>query len=368
MDCQEVYHWMDMLQAHLGLGKWQAQTLAKFAIGVIETRRCTLNIVAEKIAGTGRADSMERTLQRFLANGRLARHSLQSAWARWVLSRVNSEGGLTLLVDETKLGDHLNVMVVGLAHGKRCIPLAWRCYAPKAWPAGQVEVIQDLLEIVKVGAPPQVNIIVQADQGIGTSPRLVQIVQALGWHYLFRVQGVVLFKSKRQTETQLRKLIQRGELPLTDVGEAFKKAGWLPTHICLHWEKDYDQAWYLITDMPDISGREYAQRNWQEQSFRDFKSGGWLWNLSRVWKPDHAERLVLVLALAYAVTLSFGSAFEPEGEFKHTQSKRWSLFTKGWHYFKTRIRLYNQRPFCLNLSPPPTLDLLYDFLLAKSVV
>ena len=68
----------------------------------------------------------------------------------------------------------------------------------------------------------------------------------------------------------------------------------------------YDEPWCLISDRADLTGREYACRNWQEQSFRDLKSGGWQWNHSHVWRPEHADRLLLVLWLAYALTLSFG--------------------------------------------------------------
>lgn len=38
------------------------------------------------------------------------------------------EAPVILLVDETKLGQHLSVMVVGVAWNGCCIPLAWRCY------------------------------------------------------------------------------------------------------------------------------------------------------------------------------------------------------------------------------------------------
>ena len=37
------------------------------------------------------------------------------------------------------------------------------------------------------------------------------------------------------------------------------------------------------------------------------KGGGWQWQRSRVWQPDHADRLVLVLALAYAWALTQGT-------------------------------------------------------------
>ena len=63
----------------------------------------------------------------------------------------------------------------------------------------------------------------------------------------------------------------------------------------------------MITNDPTLCGRTYAQRTWQEASFRDLKSDGWQWQASRIFTPDHADRLVLVMTLAYALTLTAGS-------------------------------------------------------------
>jgi hypothetical protein len=46
---------------------------------------------------------------------------------------------------------------------------------------------------------------------------------------------------------------------------------------------------------------------WEELAFRDFKSNGWHWHRSRVWDTAHANRLWLVMALAYAWALSLGT-------------------------------------------------------------
>lgn len=47
--------------------------------------------------------------------------------------------------------------------------------------------IDKLLQVVKASVPTNMPVLVLADRGIGTSPALCQAVEALGWHYLFRV-------------------------------------------------------------------------------------------------------------------------------------------------------------------------------------
>ena len=55
----------------------------------------------------------------------------------------------------------------------------------------------------------------------------------------------------------------------------------------------------VVTNDERLTGYEYARRNWQEQSFRDLKSGGWHWGDSRVRSPQHVANLLVLLALAY---------------------------------------------------------------------
>ena len=72
-------------------------------------------------------------------------------------------------------------------------------------------------------------------------------------------------------------------------------------------------AWALVTNDERLSGHEYARRNWQEQSFRNLKSGGWHWHESRVCLPDHAARLLILLVLAYVWTVALGSQAVAQG-------------------------------------------------------
>ncbi len=113
-------------------------------------------------------------------------------------------------------------------------------------------------------------------------------------------------------------------------GRAFKKAGWLSLIAHVIWEAPYEQPWCLVTNCPAITGRLYAQRYWQEASFRDLKSDGWQWQASRIFTPEHANLLVLVLVLAYAFVLSLGTlAFEEPTLAPQVLDKHHSVFRNG---------------------------------------
>ena len=348
MSQAQLYHWAEQIRLHMRhLAKPQAMVLAAFSLGIALSRRCTLSLVAETLGMLGKADTVERRLQRWIANRRIDMAENLGCWARWVL-RSLIEGPVFLLVDETKLGKWLSVMVVGVAYRRRCIPLAWRCYRPDAYPPeGQVRLIAALLHRVQPALPASCRPVVEADRGIGTSPALVRAVVALGWYYLFRVQGTTRMRTADGRETALRDKVRRGKR-WSGRGEVFKDAGWLPTRIHLIWKRRFDQPWCLITNAPHLTGHAYAYRAWQEQSFRDLKRGGWHWNCSQVRLPDHADRLMLVLVVAYAWVLTLGTIVirTPSLRRHLTRGRRrtYSVFRLGLRYLSHLI--HARKPCC----------------------
>jgi len=73
----------------------------------------------------------------------------------------------------------------------------------------------------------------------------------------------------------------------------------------------------------------------QEQSFRDEKSTGFGWNHSRIRAPRHADRLLLIMALAMAWLIRIGLMVIRKG-LRHRLDRRdrrnLSLFTLGLRY------------------------------------
>ena len=119
----------------------QAKVLSSFSFGVATIRRCTLSVVAEALPALGKPDTVERRLQRFLANPKIDWAQCCKALASWVIGSLRGDGLIVLLVDETSLNERLKVMAVSFAYRGRAIPLAWWCYTQEQWPMRQVELI-----------------------------------------------------------------------------------------------------------------------------------------------------------------------------------------------------------------------------------
>ena len=328
-----------------------------FSQGVVQAESCQQRKVAGKLYRVGRRETIVRRLQRFISNRHIDLGRCFAEWTRWVVSSLALKE-VVLLVDETKLSDRMGAMVVGLAYEKRCIPLAWRCYKLDEYPVeGQVKVIAALLEHVAAGLPEGIVPLVEADRGIGTSPALIRAVVNLNWRYLFRITRQSKIVMNDGTEHTIYDMVQPGEI-WTAEGKVFKKRGKIPARALALWEKGQDGPWALVTNDPELTGHEYAIRNWQEQSFRDLKSQGWQWERSLIRIPEHADRLLLVLSVAYAWVLALGSYFIHSNHATPLQKRkdgtwrrRLSVFQEGLHHFAQLRR--SQKHVCLKLFFAP---------------
>jgi hypothetical protein len=283
-------------------------------------------------------------LQRFVGQ----EQPMEAFFVQWTGSVLRQLGDrlVVLVVDETKLGDRLGVMVVGVAVEGRCIPLAWRVYVANShadYPAeGQTAMIGALLGLVKQGMPRGKQVRVLADRGIGTSPELMRRIIALHWKFLFRVtrQSKIILPDGREV-TFYDQVGQPGE-GYAASGLVFKKRGRIPAQVRVLWGEDAKERWALVTNDPALTGWEYAQRMWIEEAFRDLKSHGWqvedvLWT-----DPERMARLWILLVVAYAWTLLMGVVREALGlttagrrNRKGQLVRHLSLFQEGRQAFLT---------------------------------
>jgi hypothetical protein len=339
----KLYHVMSEMVNQLSLEVRVRRVLKDFALGVLASGSCQLAAVAQALKPRGSEASQYRRLQRFLSNNHVAVAPLQTEWAALVVKTMRAQQ-VVLLVDETALSDHLKVMVVGIWSRGGCVPLAWRCYSPNAYPPeGQVQLIRDLLARVVPVVPVNLALWLLADRGIGTSPALIQAVEALGCQVLFRVQGSTRFRDRSGDEQSLQRLGIRGQ-HWQSVGEVFKKAGWLSAHVTVTWDANYDHPQCLVSSSP-VPPHAYGVRFDQEVSFRDLKSDGFDWQRSHVWLADHAERLLLVLALSYWLVIALGQQLARP---LTGRASRWSAFRRGLEALNALFR-----PTIAPLLPPP---------------
>jgi hypothetical protein len=356
---QILYQWCKEIARNFhNLSKPQGFVLTAFSLGMALAKSCNIRAVAEELYALGKPDTVERRLQYFLSNKKFCWKQSCQDLASWVISSLMSNDLIVLLVDETSLKDKMKVMAVSLAYRKRAIPLAWWCYPNDEWPMGQVELIKTLFNWISHAIPKGARVLVEADRGIGCSPNLLKAIQAMGWYYLVRVTGNVHLILQDGKEVCFSSLVPSIGQSWSAEVYAFKKAGWLKCWAVGQWKPHYDEAWLLLTNLPEAEGDWYAIRMWQELAFKDFKSTGWQWQRSHVWKPEHANILWLVMSLAYVWVISMGSHVISNMQFRVELTRgnpnkgfRKSVFQLGLSFLKRWVDLGRELIYELLLIP-----------------
>lgn len=341
MNLRQLYQWVKKRSKKwTGVSRHFRENVVVFSRGVVRAQSSQIR----KIAGCveGKSDSQRRRLQRFLGE-QTPLERFFPVWTKSVVQALKTRQ-VVLVVDETKLRDQFGVMVVGVVFEQRCIPLAWRVYRAnnrQAYPAeGQAEMILTLLKHVRAGLPPHRTVRVLADRGIGTSPTLMRGIEALGWTFLFRVtkQSKIVFKDG--TDVTFYEQVTRPGQSYHASGEVFKKRGRISAHVRVLWGEKAQDRWALVTNDPQLTGWEYAQRMWIEEAFRDLKSHGWQVEQASLACPERMARLWIVLVVAYAWMLLLGKALAMCGQTAARKRgsdgcyvRRWSLFREGRQVF-----------------------------------
>ena len=340
------------------LGAWQAAGLALLVFGLLGQGKAQLSQIAEGVPEEGSYNTVRQRVKRWVSNPRLPWRTLGEAWIAWVWRRYGGQRAI-LLVDETKLGDRFGVMMVSLAYGQRAIPLLWRCYVANdrdAYPQqGQVLLIYGLLARVITILPVNARPLVQMDRGLSHSSAMLRALRALRVDFLVRVKANACFSSRGGCTQKLKHWIAPGQSKRLR-GTLFSGEQGCEGTIGLIWETGQAEAWCLFSNDPHLAGHQYALRWWQEESFRDLKSGGWQWPISHLNCPDRMERLILVMAIAYAFAISTGVEVWQQAPRLQAETvtpdelPRLSLFRLGLRYLK--------RVFA-NVAPLPSLKLAF---------
>jgi hypothetical protein len=297
--------WRASLQAVLdGLHGHQRKTIGDAVMAMVQTGQCQLSQMALALCTGTRVASGERRLQRLLANSRWSTDKVMASFAQSVLA---DPGEVTLILDETPQATHLRAMKLCREMCHRALPVLWQCYLPKAPPLRMDRLIVDLLQRAAALLPSGVTPTLLADRGLAW-PVVVDFCRAAGWHFVLRVQHHTRVRLDDGRQLPIGELvIRRGD---TWCGRAlvFKKANWKPVNLVAHWNPRFREPWLLITDLPaepDVLAR-YAKRMRVEVGFRDEKSHGLHWGQSRVRTPAHAQRLLLLIAMALRLLIRLG--------------------------------------------------------------
>lgn len=335
----------------------QAKALGLLSWTMALAGNCCAGAIAPMApAGKTKPPSVRRRMERLLANPRL---DAPAAMLQLSGSILRDWGGrkLLLILDETPKSNDLRCMRLSVAYRKRTLTLLSICYLPDRPPKPMPRLIRWMLREVAARLPEDVTVTLLADRGL-CWPTIIRQCQRLRWHYLMRLQSGTRLRLADGSQRAASELAtRRGTRWFGQNVRIFKKARWLRANVTAVWEEQTQEPWLLVSDSPAsyAACRSYCKRSWCEQSHRDEKSHGINWQNSQVNDPEHAQRLVLLMALASLLCIATGATAIKRGlrRFFEPRFRRLSsVFQLGRHCMEYDVT-HEQPLVPIPALPPP---------------
>ena len=335
----EVLAWVTERLAPVGLPKPLGKRLAVAMCGLVMSNKATTGEVSSAVAALeisqAKEESVARRLQRSLRDTRLDPSLLPAVFggvlpellADHVRAHATNSGtpekqherfvGVVVVVDESSQEDEVHLLVGGVPVGGVVLPLAVRTWEQNAAmaPGEYWTQLMGLLLDIQQMLPPQLreHVLLTADRAYGV-PRMLDVLGALDWNWLLRVQGQTQVRLPDGRCCPLRQLVPKPgrqwssgfghgsatEREASSPMDVFKGAGWRRSQVVAVWPEGQQEPWLLVTSLPAKLQRvqEYAQRWAIERLFLAWKSHGWDIEASGVHDPQRLGRWLTVIALA----------------------------------------------------------------------
>ena len=283
--------------------KTQRTKLALLVATMLDVRSANLmDLAAGLPRDADRTDMRYQWIVRLLGNPLVISDEVMEPFAREVLERAAAGGEpLSLILDQSKMSDRHQVLMLALRWGERALPLAWRVEATEG--AIGFDTQQALLEAVVPWLPEQAGVRLLGDRFYGTAD-LIGWCQERGWDYRLRLKGnLAVFDAAGRTTTG--QCAKDRVYYLEDVELTGRRAR---THIGIIHDPGHAEPWIIaMSEKPGyLRTLEYSARWGIEPMFSDFKSRGFGIEDTQLRYADRLDRLILVMALALYVAVSTG--------------------------------------------------------------
>lgn len=251
---------------------------------------------------TESAEARYNYVERFLKNPLVQVDEVMATYGTDLLNRLaQHQHTPILMIDQSKVNEHLEILMVSVRLRKRAVPLLW--LAKKTKGGIGFEEQKNLLETVCSWLPQGCKPMLAGDRFYGTAD-LVNWCQQKGWKYRLRLKGNLCVYQDKGADKTLETLKAEGHLKLEN---ARFRCGMI-THVGILHEPGHKEPWYIAMDTPatEYKTRDYGLRWGIENMFSDFKSRGFSLTQTHIRFADRLERLVMILSIALHWAVSTG--------------------------------------------------------------
>jgi Transposase DDE domain len=283
--------------------KTQRTKLALLVATMLDVRSANLMELAAGLPREAdRTDMRYQWITRLLGNPLVISDEIMEPFSREVLERAAAGGQpIVLILDQSKVSDRHQVLMLALRCGERALPLAWRVEETKG--AIGFETQKALLDAVVSWLPGQATVRLMGDRFYGTAD-LIGWCQGCDWDYRLRLKGNLVV-SDGPDKTTTGKRAKDRVYYLENVELTGRRAR---THIGIIHDPGHAEPWIIaMSEKPSyLRTLEYADRWGIEPMFSDFKSRGFGIEDTQLRYADRLDKLILVMSLALYVAVSTG--------------------------------------------------------------
>jgi DDE family transposase len=284
--------------------KKQREGLALLVATALQVRGVNLNELAAALPRKAeRLDMRYQWISRVLGNDLIDVDEVMAPFAREVLAGAAENGRtVVVMIDQSKVNEAHQMIMVSLRVGERALPLAWRMKRTQGAIGFREQ--REALEAVAALLPENARVTLMGDRFYG-SPALIDWCREKGWGWRLRCRQDLLVFDKSGGETTLKECFARGDHMLTDVELTKQRAR---THVAMLHEEGHPEPWIIALSDPPTTWRahDYSLRWGIEAMFSDYKTRGFNLEDSQIERTDRLDRLLLILSLALYWAVSAG--------------------------------------------------------------
>ena len=287
--------------------KTQRANLSLLVATMLDVRSANLmDLAAGLPRDVARIDMRYQWIERVLKNPLIDPDAVMAPFARQVLSRLAAAGQpLVLIMDQSKLNDRHQVLMLAVRHGERALPLLWRVQETEGSIGFSVQ--KQLLEAAVPLLPEGAAVCLMADRFYGTAD-LIGLCQDQCWEYRIRLKGNLVVRDAGEDadgRTTTGQLAKEQLFSLENVHLTAKRAS---TNIGIIHDPGHPEPWIIAMDAQPgyLKTLDYSARWAIEPMFSDFKSRGFGVEDTQIQHPDRLARLLLVMAIALHFAVSTG--------------------------------------------------------------
>jgi hypothetical protein len=293
----------DLASRATGLQKPHISGMADLCAVALVTRSCNTGEWMSIVPRKGCAEkSRERYISRFLSNELIEAMGVMGGFIPELLEMAGSHNKVAILMmDQSKIVEGFECLMMSLRVGERAIPVAWRVIATSG-PIG-FDVQEKLLDDIVKRIPEGVSILLAADRFYGTAS-LIKWCQRQGWQYRIRLKGNLILQHEGGEITSGK----AADMGLASIENALLNETGVSINIGILHEPGHKEPWIIAMDCKPSKYKtlDYGMRWGIESLFSDFKSRGFGITKTHLKHPDRIERLILVLTIALYWAVSTG--------------------------------------------------------------